>query len=92
MINPVEIERILAQHPGVLQARCYAEPHAILGFVLIADVAVKAIGGITELALKKHCDAHLDSHAVPRQFRLVSSLPVADSGKTESIHSQSPLL
>lgn len=81
LIDPAAIERLLVQHPEVQEVHCHAEAHEILGFVPVADVVPKPDRQPAASDLKRYCETHLDSYAVPRQFRMVSALQLGDSGK-----------
>lgn len=87
LVNPTAVERILNRHPGVQQSLCRAEPHALLGFAPVAEAVLKPGHQTTESELKKHCEFHLDLHAVPRRIQIVSHLPVSHSGKTSASNS-----
>jgi acyl-CoA synthetase (AMP-forming)/AMP-acid ligase II len=40
-VNPEAVERVLASHPCVADAVCFAEPHPVLGLVPIAEIVMR---------------------------------------------------
>ena len=81
LVNPAEIEAVIAGDPRVRAVICRAEPHRLLGFTVVADVVVDP--GFTDAAtvLRRRCEASLDSHAIPAKIRPVDRLVLAESGK-----------
>ncbi|GAA4911049.1 fatty-acyl-CoA synthase [Actinomycetospora succinea] len=79
-VYPVEIERVLQQVPGVVEACVVRRPDATWGEVPVAFVARKA--GSTD-DLLAHCRAVLPGHKVPKEIRLVAPglMPRNTSGK-----------
>ncbi|HEX7928718.1 MAG TPA: class I adenylate-forming enzyme family protein [bacterium] len=80
-VNPSEVERVLVSVPGVAEARCFPEPHPVLGSVPMAEVAPAPGASLAEPALRSACVAVLQRHQVPREFRIVEDVTRGASGK-----------
>ncbi|HKC50564.1 MAG TPA: hypothetical protein VKF60_07205, partial [Myxococcota bacterium] len=77
-----EVEGVLDTHPGVRRSRVLAREHAHLGEIPIAEVeATNPESPPTRDELTSHCRAQLPAYKVPREFRLVESLPETATGK-----------
>jgi acyl-CoA synthetase (AMP-forming)/AMP-acid ligase II len=80
-IFPEEVEFILRQACGVSEAKVFAEPHPLLGSLVVAEV-VTTSGFAADISLwRDHCYRQLSGFKVPKEFRVVSSLPTTGSGK-----------
>lgn len=83
-VYPAEVERVLGEHPSVLQAVVVAAPDARLGAVPVAFVQPRP--GITQLdtqALRAYCSDRLSGYKVPREYRTVDSFPTNPAGKVQ---------
>jgi 2-furoate---CoA ligase len=77
-IHPVEVEDVLASHPGVSEVAVVGAPDDRLGTRVVAVV----VGEVTPEELDAHCLASpLARFKRPREYRLVESLPKSASGK-----------
>jgi 2-furoate---CoA ligase len=77
-IHPVEVEDILASHPGVREVAVVGAPDDRLGFRVVAVV----VGDATAEELDAHCLAStLARFKRPREYRLVPALPKSSAGK-----------
>ncbi|MFZ1995514.1 MAG: AMP-binding protein [Solirubrobacteraceae bacterium] len=79
-VAPAEVESVLLEHPGVVDAAVFgrADPEwgeAIVAQVVLADAEVQA-----EM-LRDHCAARLASFKVPKRFEPVSGVPRGVTGK-----------
>ena len=74
-VGAKEIEDVLYQHPGVLEAAVVPAFHELLGEVPVAFVALR--GGVhTQIdELTSFCGERLAPHKVPRQFLIEPELP-----------------
>jgi crotonobetaine/carnitine-CoA ligase len=81
-VSTVEVEGVLAEHPGVLEAAVVAAPDPIRDEVPVAYV-VQAPGaeGIDAERLAAHCAARLAPSKRPRAFHVVEELPRTSVGK-----------
>jgi 2-furoate---CoA ligase len=77
-IHPLEVEDVLAGHPGVREVAVVGAPDDRLGHRVVAVVA----GTATEEELDAYCLASaLARFKRPREYRFVESLPKSSSGK-----------
>ena len=77
--NPLEIEQVLAQFPGVHEAAVCGVEDAARGQEICALVAANEPPDM--LSLRRHCAAHLASWKVPRRFVFVPEIPRNARGK-----------
>lgn len=80
-IFPEEIEEVLRQSPEVVSVRVSAEPHPLLGSVVIAEIVVDASKQPSVESWRELCSKELSSYKIPKEFRVVESLPCTGSGK-----------
>ena len=77
-IHPLEVEDVLAAHPGVREVAVVGAPDDRWGQRVVAIV----VGDATEADLDAHCLASpLASFKRPREYRFVAELPKSASGK-----------
>jgi 2-furoate---CoA ligase len=78
-IHPLEVEDVLAAHPGVADVAVIGAPDDRLGHRVVAVV----VGTATEEDLDAHCLASptLARFKRPREYRFVDELPKSPSGK-----------
>ena len=77
-VHPLEVEDVLAGHPGVREVAVVGAPDDRLGQRVVAVVVATA----TEDELEAHCLASsLARFKRPREYRFVDSLPKSPSGK-----------
>ena len=81
-IHPIEVEDVLARHPGVRDVAVVGEPDERWGQRVVAFV-VPARAGLTFEALDAHCRASADLAGFkrPRRVVLVHEIPKTASGK-----------
>ncbi len=80
-IAPVEIDEVLLKHPGVLEAAAVGVPDKIYGEEVVCYVVAKPGAGLTEAAVKRHCEAFLPLPKMPKQIFIVADLPKSDRAK-----------
>jgi acyl-CoA synthetase (AMP-forming)/AMP-acid ligase II len=78
-IHPLEVEDVLAEHPGVAEVAVIGAADDRLGQRIVAVV----VGSATEEELDAHCLASttLARFKRPREYRFVDELPKSPSGK-----------
>jgi acyl-CoA synthetase (AMP-forming)/AMP-acid ligase II len=76
-----EIERVLYEHPSVLEAAVVGRPDPRWGEVPVAFVVCRAGATATVDELREHCLAHLARFKVPRAIEFLDALPRNPSGK-----------
>jgi malonyl-CoA/methylmalonyl-CoA synthetase len=80
-LYPREVEEVLAGFPGVREAAVVGRPHPDWGEVPVAFLA--ADPGLDTAGLIAFCKAQMAGFKVPREIRLVDSLPRNALGKVE---------
>jgi len=78
-VYPAEIEAVLHEHPGVVEAAVVGVPDARWGEACAAFVVVRE--PLSEEELRAHCRERLARFKVPKTFRVVDELPRNSLGK-----------
>ncbi len=78
-VNPLEIERVLAQFPGVREAIVCGVDDPARGQKICALVVAEEAPEIP--ALRRHCAAHIASWMIPQRFMFVPEIPRNARGK-----------
>ncbi len=77
----IEVESVLARHPGVVECAVIGRPDPVLGERVHA-VVVPAAPGVAEAELRQFCAAHLSDYKVPDTIALLpDALPRNANGK-----------
>jgi fatty-acyl-CoA synthase len=82
-VYPAEIERVLYEVPGVVEAAVVGVPHPKWGEVGHAFVACSGARRPAAEELLAHCRAHLAKYKVPKALTLLDSLPKGMTGKIQ---------
>lgn len=82
-VYPAEVERVLVEHPAVLQAAVVGIPDGRLGSVPVAFVKARPDAELDAQLLAQHCRERLSGYKVPREFRLIDAMPMNGAGKVE---------
>jgi acyl-coenzyme A synthetase/AMP-(fatty) acid ligase len=80
-IAPLEIDAVLLDHPGVLDAAAVGVPDPIYGEEVICYVVPRIGAALAEAVVLEHCRARLAAAKVPKRVIIVSELPKSDRGK-----------
>ncbi|HEY5711997.1 MAG TPA: AMP-binding protein [Allosphingosinicella sp.] len=80
-VYPAEVERVLAEHPAVLEAAVIGVASMEWGEVGSAFLVCRPGEAPPAEELEVHCRGRLARYKVPRSFRFVESLPRTASGK-----------
>ncbi|MEW6252476.1 MAG: fatty acid--CoA ligase family protein [Planctomycetota bacterium] len=80
-VSPKEIESVLYEIDGVLEAAVVGVDDPVDGQAVKAVVVLRPGSPVTEQDIRRHCRAALESHLVPKSVELRSSLPKTESGK-----------
>jgi fatty-acyl-CoA synthase len=80
-IASAEIERVIYEHPAVLECAVIAVPDDQWGEVPKALVALRAGQSLSEAELLAHCRKHLAGFKVPKSVEFADSLPKGGTGK-----------
>jgi fatty-acyl-CoA synthase len=81
-ISPLEIERVLSNHPSVAEACVVGVPDREYGEELCAFVRLGSASGSVE-ELRRHCRTHLAPHKIPKHVLFTSTFPTTPSGKIQ---------
>jgi acyl-CoA synthetase (AMP-forming)/AMP-acid ligase II len=82
-VYPAEVERVLGEHPTVLQAQVVGVPDTRLGCVPFAFIRLRPGATLDRKSLADLCSEKLSGYKVPRDFRAVDSFPLNSAGKVE---------
>jgi fatty-acyl-CoA synthase len=80
-VASAEIERVLYDHPAVLECAVIAIPDAQWGEVPKAFISLKAGCQVTEAEIVDHCRKHLAGFKIPKFTEFVDALPKGGTGK-----------
>lgn len=82
-IYSIEVENVLAQHPGVVESAIVPRPDPVLGQLVHAYVVVRD-ASVTDAALRAHCAKELSDYKLPSSFTLMAGpLPRNANGKVQ---------
>jgi acyl-CoA synthetase (AMP-forming)/AMP-acid ligase II len=82
-IYPKEIEDVLHEFPGVLEAAVVGAPHETFGEIVVAYVAFRPGATSTPDVLSEHCADRLTRYKRPATILVVDSLPKNAMGKID---------
>lgn len=82
-VHPEQVEQVILDVPGIVQARVYGKRSSVLGQLVAADVvaAEPQQQAALQAAVMQHCLRHLARYQVPAKFNWVTSLQTGASGK-----------
>jgi long-chain acyl-CoA synthetase len=80
-VAPKEVESVLYQLPGVVEAAVIGVPDAVLGQAIKAFVVCSDHHPLAEKDVLRHCAQHLEDFMVPKHVEFRDSLPKTSSGK-----------
>jgi long-chain acyl-CoA synthetase len=80
-IYPAELERVLAEHPGVAMAAVGRVADETKGELAKAYVVARAGVTLDVADLDRHCRERLAAYKVPRLYQIVEDLPKTSTGK-----------
>jgi acyl-CoA synthetase (AMP-forming)/AMP-acid ligase II len=84
-IYPKEIEDVLFEFPGVLEAAVIGVPHETLGEIVVAYVAFRKGFAGTQEGLNEHCTDRLTRYKRPSTINIIDSLPKNAVGKVDKL-------
>ena len=80
-VHPAEIERAIAEVPGVVQVWVMGVAAGARGQELVACVH-RGQSALSERTIRTHCAARLSSYKVPKRIVFADQLPITERGKT----------
>jgi acyl-CoA synthetase (AMP-forming)/AMP-acid ligase II len=84
-IYPKEIEDVLFEFPGVLEAAVIGVPHETFGEIVVAYVAFRKGFAGTQEGLNEHCTDRLTRYKRPSTINIIDSLPKNAVGKVDKL-------
>jgi O-succinylbenzoic acid--CoA ligase len=78
-VAPAEVESVLLEHPGVVDAAVFGRSDPEWGEAVVAHVVLA--DGVETEALRAHCAARLAPFKVPKRFEPVPAVPRGATGK-----------
>ena len=83
-VSPLEIEKILMEHPWVEEAVFVGQPDSFMGETIHAYVTSRN-SLLKKADLRKHCRARLSHNRIPYRYTIVECLPKTGTGKIRRI-------
>jgi acyl-CoA synthetase (AMP-forming)/AMP-acid ligase II len=80
-VMAADVEAVLLEHPGVIDAAVVPVPHEVLGEDVGAAVVARAATDVDLDELRAFCAERLADYKVPRRLWLVDELPRNPTGK-----------
>jgi fatty-acyl-CoA synthase len=80
-VYPVEVEKVLYEHPAVGQCAVIGVPDEKWGEVGKAVVVLRQGASATEADLIEHCRARLARYKIPKSVVITAALPISAAGK-----------
>ena len=80
-VYPREVEEVLYEHPGVLEAAVVGIPHAMLGEEVVAVVVRRPGVALEAAALRDYARERVAAYKYPRHVVFVGDLPKGPTGK-----------
>lgn len=80
-VSAKEIEEVLYECPGVIEAAVIGVPDKVLGEAIIAFIAIKPSRGLMPKTVKAFCKEVLPNYKVPKEIRIIKNLPKSEVGK-----------
>jgi fatty-acyl-CoA synthase len=74
-VYPIEIERVMAMHPAVVEPAVLGVNDERWGEMIVAAVILKNGAQLSEEELKDHCRQHLAGFQVPKRILFVKEFP-----------------
>lgn len=84
-ISPLEIDSILADHPDIQEAVAFAIPHAALGEDLALALVARPGSALDPGDIRRWLGARVAAFKVPRQIRILDSIPKGPTGKVQRL-------
>jgi o-succinylbenzoate---CoA ligase len=80
-VAPAEVEAVLLEHPGVVDAAVFGRPDGEWGEAVVARVVLAPGAEVPMAQLRAHCARRLAPFKVPKRFEPVARVPRGVTGK-----------
>ena len=80
-VSPKEVENVLCEKAGVIEAAVIGVEDEILGNVIKAFVVLENKSKVSSDEIFEYCLEHLERHAVPKYVSFCKTLPKTNTGK-----------
>jgi O-succinylbenzoic acid--CoA ligase len=80
-VAPAEVEAVLLEHPGVVDAAVFGRSDPEWGETVVAQVVLAEGARVEAEAMRAHCAARLAPFKVPKRFEPVAAVPRGATGK-----------
>jgi acyl-CoA synthetase (AMP-forming)/AMP-acid ligase II len=80
-VYPMEIERVVNEHPAVAESSAIGVPHAVWGEAVAVVILLKRGEKVTEDEIIKYCKGRIAGYKVPKIVYFVAEMPRNASGK-----------
>lgn len=80
-VYPSEVERVILEHPSVVEAAVYGMSDRLKGEVVNANIVLKSSKIVSAEDMKSFCSQRIANYKVPHTFRFVDSIPKNATGK-----------
>jgi o-succinylbenzoate---CoA ligase len=80
-VAPAEVEAVLLEHPGIVDAAVFGRPDTEWGESVVAQVVLADGATVSPEQLRAHCAERLAPFKVPKRFEPVASVPRSVTGK-----------
>jgi acyl-CoA synthetase (AMP-forming)/AMP-acid ligase II/acyl carrier protein len=84
-ISPLEVDQVLMEVPGILQAVTFAVPHPTLGEDVNAAVVLKENVQLSSTTIRQFLFERLADFKVPSQILIIDDIPKGATGKLQRI-------
>jgi long-chain acyl-CoA synthetase len=89
-VYPSEVERVLRNHPSVVDCAVIGIPHKVWGEEVMAMVVMPPEAEVDPRVLIAHCRASLARYKCPTKVELVAQIPRTAAGKIEKVKLREP--
>lgn len=80
-VYPAEVERVLINHPAVIEAAVIGVPHDAVGEIVKGLVTIRPDQEVSPRELISYCKTQLAPYKCPRRIEIRDALPKSPSGK-----------
>jgi acyl-coenzyme A synthetase/AMP-(fatty) acid ligase len=82
-VSPREVENVLYDLPGVVEAAVMGEADVLLGNAVAAYIVQREDAGLTAQDVSRHCARFLEDFMIPRRVEFVEAMPRTSTGKID---------